>query len=259
MSVRIRTALALLALLLPMLGALPAGAVECGKRNFEGVRFSVCEVALPEEDLRLFQTDADGRPWGQFDRLDEALAEDDKRLAFAMNGGMYHTDRAPVGHLVVDGDERMRLITNPGPGNFGMLPNGVFCLGDDRAWVMETLRFEKAALECRQASQSGPMLVIEGKLHPKFNRDSSSRLIRNGVGVSPDGRRAVFVMSDSSVNFHQFARLFRDELGTPNALYIDGNVSRLYAPSMGRYDLGPEMGPIVGVVEQAGQETAASD
>ena len=33
------------------------------------------------------------------------------------------------------------MITNAGPGNFGLLPNGVLCLRDGRADVIETLRF----------------------------------------------------------------------------------------------------------------------
>ena len=34
------------------------------------------------------------------------------------------------------------------------------------------------------------------------------------------------------VNFHDFGRLFRDRLGVPNALYLDGKVSRLHAPPL---------------------------
>jgi uncharacterized protein YigE (DUF2233 family) len=50
------------------------------------------------------------------------------------------------------------------------------------------------------------------------------------------------------VNFHGFARLFRDGLGTPNALYLDGVVSRLYAPEIQRDEPGLDLGPIVAVV-----------
>jgi len=58
----------------------------------------------------------------------------------------------------------------------------------------------------------------------------------------------VLAISDAPVNFHRFARLFRDDLGTPNALYIDGKVSRLYAPDLDRRDLGFPLGPIIGTV-----------
>ncbi|MCA3460144.1 MAG: phosphodiester glycosidase family protein, partial [Rhodobacter sp.] len=89
-------------------------------------------------------------------------------------------------------------------------------------------------------------------LHPRFIPDSPSRYIRNGVGVSADGSRAYFVISQGRVNFAEFARLFRDALRTPQALYFDGNVSRLFAPDIGRRDMGFPMGPIVGTVVPAG-------
>lgn len=91
------------------------------------------------------------------------------------------------------------------------------------------------------------MLVVNGKIHPRFLKDSDSLKRRNGAGVTRDGE-AVFVLSDSPVRFHDFAAFFRDELKTPNALYLDGTISRLYAPALGRNDPGAAMGPIVGVV-----------
>ena len=92
------------------------------------------------------------------------------------------------------------------------------------------------------------MLVIGGQLHPRLIPDSDSTFIRNGVGVSADGTRAVFVISDDRVSFHRFARFFRDALGLPDALYFDGKISRLYAPAIRRNDFGFAMGPIVGTV-----------
>ncbi len=94
------------------------------------------------------------------------------------------------------------------------------------------------------------MLVIDGELHPRFIDGGTSRYVRNGVGVTADGT-VVAVISDGPVNFHTFGRFFRDRLGTPNALYLDGNISRLYAPELGRNDLGLPMGPILGAVVPA--------
>ncbi|PYE83913.1 phosphodiester glycosidase family protein [Pseudoroseicyclus aestuarii] len=223
-----------------------AQAVECRNEVFEGLEFALCEVDPAAEDLRLFLNDEDGQLLGSFDAVDKADAG--SALVFAMNAGMYHRDRSPVGLYLEEGEQAMRLVTNPGPGNFGLLPNGVFCIGEGSARVIESLAYEAEAPDCRYATQSGPMLVIDGALHPRFLPDSTSRHIRNGVGTTASGDRAVFVMSNQPVTFHEFGRLFRDGLGLPQALYFDGNISRLYAPALGRRDIGFAMGPIVGVM-----------
>lgn len=241
----IRAAVLLLAALL----AAPALAVECRDTEFDGNRYTICEVDAAREDLRLFLNDAQGNLLGQFGAVNEKLAGEGKTLAFAMNAGMYHDDRSPVGYYLENGEELMRVIPNAGPGNFGLLPNGILCIRPGRADVIETLAFLDDKPACRDATQSGPMLVIDGELHPRFLPDSTSRYIRNGVGTSADGSRAVFALSRNAVTFHDFGRLFRDELKLPQALYFDGNISRLYAPQLGRNDPGFALGPIVGVAE----------
>ncbi|WP_010138731.1 phosphodiester glycosidase family protein, partial [Oceanicola sp. S124] len=181
-----------------------AEAVECRNQDWQGNRYSVCEVDPAREELRLFLYDPGGAPYGDFSALSARLAGKGQRLAFAMNAGMYHDNRAPVGHYLEDGQEIMRVIPNAGPGNFGLLPNGVLCITKRRARVIETLDYQarRAGLNCRHATQSGPMLVIDGALHPRFLPDSSSRYIRNGVGTSRDGDRAVFVISRNAVTLH---------------------------------------------------------
>lgn len=231
--------------------AAPAQAVTCRDAAHDGNSYVVCEVDAAQEDLRLFRADENGEAIGHFSALESRLKREGQELVFAMNAGMYHQDRSPVGHYVESGQEEMRVISNAGPGNFGLLPNGIFCIGKGWAKVIETRAFLANRPKCRHATQSGPMLVIDGALHPRFLPDSTSRYIRNGVGTSADGTRTVFAISRNTVTFHEFARLFRDVIKVPNALFLDGNISRLYAPQMDRDDLGRRMGPIVAVTVPA--------
>jgi uncharacterized protein YigE (DUF2233 family) len=238
----------LLGSLLATLFAAPAMA--CEQVDFDGAPFTTCTVDLTQDDLRLFLRDAEGAIYGSFSRVEQALPEG-QRLGVAMNAGMFHEDRAPVGLYIENGVEEMRIVTSDGPGNFGLLPNGVLCLRDGSAAIVESRTYAENPPDCRHATQSGPMLVIDGELHPRFIPDGSSRNIRNGVGVSDEGTVLHLVISDAPVNFYHFARFFRDQLGVPQALYLDGRVSRLYAPGIGRADIGLPIGPIIGTVVDA--------
>ncbi|MFV1591524.1 phosphodiester glycosidase family protein [Phaeobacter sp. JH20_36] len=239
--------------------AAPAAAVDCRDIAYDGNRYTICDVDVTKDELRLFLKNDAGEIYGHFSTIESELEAKGQTLPFATNAGMYHRDRSPVG-LYQDGDaEEMRLVTTPGPGNFGLLPNGVLCIGETRTDVIETLTFAKTGPQCRYATQSGPMLVIEGALHPRFLPDSTSYFIRNGVGTSADGQRVVFAISRNAVTFHQFGSLFRDHLGLPSALYFDGNISRLHAPQINRSDAGFMMGPVVGVVADRTQPDAATN
>lgn len=223
---------------------------DCRSVTFEDTDFAVCSVTA-DQDLRLFHSGPDGL-YGSFSAVNQALESSGLTLGFAMNAGMYAPDRSPLGLYIENGIETHAIVTAAGPGNFGMRPNGVFCAGEDGFWVTESRAFAAAPKACRIATQSGPMLVIDAALHPRFLVNSDSVNIRNGVGVAADGLTAFFVISDSRVTFHQFARLFRDVLQVPNALYLDGSISRLYAPELGRHDRGLPLGPIIGTVVPRG-------
>ncbi|MGR3483771.1 MAG: phosphodiester glycosidase family protein [Paracoccaceae bacterium] len=235
----IRAALAALALL----AAGPAAAqVACANVTHADAPYTVCDVAAGA-GLRLYLTGADGLPYADFRTLEIAQGP----MVVAMNGGMYHFDRAPVGLYIEAGEQVMRAVPGPGPGNFGLVPNGVLCIDPQgRARVIETLAYLDEAPDCPFATQSGPMLVIDGALHPALLRDSDSLNIRNGVGTRPDGS-AVLAISNAPVNFWDFATLFRDEIGVDEALFLDGRVSRLHSDQLGRSDAGRAMGPILAV------------
>ena len=148
-------------------------------------------------------------------------------MLLAMNGGMYHEDLSPVGLLVENGSEKSPLNLADGEGNFFLKPNGVFLVGKDgKAAVMESGAYAAAKPDVAFATQSGPMLVIDGALHPRFEANGTSRYIRNGVGVR-DENTVVLAISRSEVSFGSFARLFRDALGCRNALFLDVAVSAL--------------------------------
>ncbi|MGR3503456.1 phosphodiester glycosidase family protein [Pseudaestuariivita sp.] len=238
---------ALVALFLWTFCATTAFAAACEDTTFEGTSYTICTVDLKQDALSLHRVDETGTPYGHFNVLSRDLRARGQELVFAMNAGMYHADRAPVGLYVEAGQAHSPLLTGASRGNFGLLPNGVLCIREGRANVIETRQFARQKPACTHATQSGPMLVIDGALHPRFLPNSTSRHIRNGVGTSRDGRRAVFAISNTAVTFHEFARLFRDTLNLDQALFLDGSVSRLYASTLNRRDPGRRMGPIVAV------------
>ena len=221
----------------------------CERTNFEGVGLIVCDVPAQDvKGLALFHMHPDGLAVRSFSRLKSLLEAQGLDMVFAFNAGMYHRDLSPVGLYIENGVEQKAISTLAGPGNFHLLPNGVFYLAENgTAGVLETPAFVKANIAPRFASQSGPMLVINGALHPRFIATSDSLKIRNGVGVRGDGS-VVFALSEQGLNFHQFARYFKDEAKTPNALYFDGTISSASFPELGRADFFFPMGPMVAMV-----------
>jgi uncharacterized protein YigE (DUF2233 family) len=231
-------------------GVLPAKDSGCTQIATDGHDYTVCTYDVRHDQLRLFFADADGKPYESFSAVSDALKAQGDMLAFAMNAGMFGADFRPIGLYIEDGHQLSRANTRAGPGNFHMKPNGVFYFDSATAGILETGRFLKSGLKPEYATQSGPMLVIDGKLHPKIEASGTSEKIRNGVGVKDD-HTVIFAISDEPVTFYDFATLFRDRLGCPNALFLDGSVSSLYAPGIGRDDGLLPLGPIVGVVEKA--------
>jgi uncharacterized protein YigE (DUF2233 family) len=240
----------ILPLLLLALLACGAEAVESSGVVFEGKKYVVSRVDLRREKLELFLRDDAGRHLHRFARLEAWLAEKGRRLVFGMNGGMYHPDFSPVGLFVAEGKELAPLNVQSGEGNFFLKPNGVFLITASGAHVLETSQVPRLHEKAILATQSGPLLLLDGKVHPKFRRGSENKLHRNGVGVR-GSQEVVFAISDDPVNFEEFARFFRDQLGCRNALFLDGTVSSLHDAGMKRSDFRMDLGPILGVTAPA--------
>ncbi len=244
-------------LLLPWRQPLPARPPEtaidlpkpCREMAFEAVNYVVCDIDLRTYALALRRADSAGKPYGSL----SALAET-KPFVLGMNAGMYHEDLSPVGLYVEDGREAAPLNLGDAPGNFFMKPNGVFYVdGNGNAGVMESSAFGASGIKPVLATQSGPMLLIDGALHPRFEENGASRYIRNGVGADGGGR-FVLAISREPVSLGSFARLFRDRLAVKNALFFDGAISALHDGRKYVVGGGYSAGPMLEVTQRAASQ-----
>lgn len=226
-----------------------ASAIEFSNVVVAGKRVTICRVNVHKERLQLLLKDDEGRPFKSFDAIDRWLQSRDQKLLFGMNAGMYHRDFSPVGLFVAGGQQLAPLNTNSGTGNFYLKPNGVFLVSEKGARVLESSEYSGLSEQVMLATQSGPLLVHRGKIHPGFNPRSESRLIRNGVGV-PSQEMAVFAISDAPISFYEFATLFRDVLKCPDALFLDGVISSLHSIDLKRSDKKTELGPMIGITRE---------
>ena len=224
----------------------------CKQVSYERSAYTVCEVDLRKHTVRLYWRRPDGAPYAYLRALPKSLDAKAGKLLFATNAGMFDPAFRPVGLYVEQGREFVRANTKSGYGNFHMKPNGVFYVAGDTAGALETGAYLKQRPTTDFATQSGPMLVINGRLHPKFDRASSSLKARNGVGIRT-ANTIVFAISEGEVSFDAFGRLFRDKLKCNNALFLDGgSASNLYAPTLGRGGNVLPLGPMLGIFEKVG-------
>ena len=203
-------------------------ALTAGKGSKDDERFISHTVDLKKQEIKFYWKDDKNQPFRSFQRLKDWLDSRARKLVFAMNGGMYKTDNSPLGLFIEAKKTITPLNTRSGSGNFYLKPNGIFYVTtDNTAAICTTDRFRND-LKIKYATQSGPMLVVNGKINTAFKEGSTNLNIRNGVGLLPGGR-VLFVMSKTAVNFYDFADFFW-KAGCKDALYLDGFVSRTYLP-----------------------------
>jgi uncharacterized protein YigE (DUF2233 family) len=238
--------LAVFLLILPLL--LAAHGVETRNETFEGKKIAVTEVDLTKDRLQLFLNDDRGQPFKRLARLNAWLGEKRLGLRWATNAGMYHRDYSAVGLFVSEGKMLFPLNLAAGEGNFFLKPNAVFFVTAQGAGIVSSEVYAAQKPAAILATQSGPALVLNGRLHPAFRAGSANRLHRNGVGVASP-KKVFFAITDDPINFDEFARYFRDKLGCANALFFDGTVSSLHDSVLKRSDEKIDLGPIIGITE----------
>lgn len=195
-------------------------------------------------NLRIYWRDGDPAA------LRERLERRGERLIFATNAGIFDPSRKPVGLHIADGVKLVELNKHDGAGNFFLKPNGVFFVLNAGGRICESSKFTALADQVQLATQSGPLLVRSGQEHPAFDANSTNRKIRSGVGVTSAGD-VYFVLSEGRVTFHEIAVVFRDRLDCPDALYLDGEISKFYGPGFGWNDGGGEFAGMLAIIERS--------
>ncbi|HMC87555.1 MAG TPA: phosphodiester glycosidase family protein [Chitinophagaceae bacterium] len=219
------------------------------KDKIDDDRFVSYIVDTKNQNVELFWKDDKNEFFRSIQNLKYWLIKNKRKLLFATNGGMYKADNTPQGLYIENQKILFPADTSTGAGNFYLKPNGVFYITTDNApFICNTTQFS-GNIKIKYATQSGPMLVIDGQIHPAFKARSSNLNIRNGVGILPDNK-IIFAMSKKEMNFFDFANYFKS-LGCKNALYLDGLVSRTYLPAKQWIQTDGNFGVIIGVTKAA--------
>lgn len=209
--------------------------------------YSTFSVDIQKHTLELFLKDEDGKVFKNFEQLKKYVENQGDELLFAMNAGMYTDQNLPVGLYVEHREKRFALNTaTSGYGNFMIQPNGVFAFSPQRAVVSPTFEFAAISHPFEFATQSGPMLLVKGEINEKLSPKSNSLHIRNGVGITKD-KKIILAISEKPISLYDFAAYFKNILHCENALYLDGAISKIYAPSIQKRDTAGDLGPMIGV------------
>lgn len=178
-------------------------------KTAEGDQYDVIAISNLKQ-LRLFLKNSTNQQYYKsFNNIQKNLKQCE-RLSFAMNAGMFHPGFSPVGLYVEQAKVIQPLNENKGLGNFFLQPNGVLGWNKKQAFILTTQQYSRRDLNVEYATQSGPMLVIDGKINSLFLPDSQSNKIRNGVGIR--NNKLYFVISKNSVSFSDLLSSFKEIL-----------------------------------------------
>ena len=234
-------------IILLIIASISVGFYQLGKPLTEDERFVSYIVNPKKQNLEFFWKNEKGENFKNAENLISWLKSKNKKLLFSTNGGMYKKDNSPQGLYVENTITKSEIDALNGNGNFYLKPNGVFYLTTEKNPIICKTEDFVNNVKIKYATQSGPMLVIDGEIHTAFKKNSTNLNIRNGVGILPNNQ-IVFAISKKEINFYDFAEYFKN-LGCKNALYLDGFVSRTYLPEKNWKQIDGNFGVIIGVTE----------
>lgn len=220
---------------------------------FAGKKFEVFIASAKKHEVIIH---SNSRGPYTFSRFGEFIQKDFKTTPeMITNGGMFTTGYDPQGLLISGGKIAAPIDSSveKKDGNFYMYPNGVFSSDPQFGFqIQETSEFLKQYTDEKKmpmfATQSGPMLVHRGRIHPSFTPGSTNVYVRSGAGLMAKDR-VVFIISDQVVNFYDIAMLYRYIFNCQEALYLDGAISKMYFTTDKTMPEG-QFGPMIAVVKK---------
>lgn len=178
------------------------------------------------DSIKFYYKDENDNNIEKIEQLRIYLQNQNKKLIFAMNGGIFSENYQPLGLYIENGKEISRINLNDGQGNFFLKPNGIFQITGNKAKIFNSVNYIKNK-DIVFAVQSGPILVLNNEINNSFDKKSENKYVRNGVGVNKNGD-VFFAISNDPINFYDFSLFFKEKLKCENALYLDGAISEMY-------------------------------
>ncbi|WET47433.1 phosphodiester glycosidase family protein [Chryseobacterium indologenes] len=219
--------------------------LSCKEKIQEENNFVIYQVDPKKQDVKMYWKKSQNEILKSINNLKNEVESRNEQLIFAMNGGMFEADHTPKGLYIENFKILKPIDTLQGSGNFYLQPNGIFYITrNHQPKITETKKYRQSP-DIQYATQSGPMLLMDGKINPLFQKDSKNLNIRNGVGILENGE-IIFAMSKKEINFYTLAQLFQ-KMGCKSALYLDGYVSRAYLPEKNWFQTDGDFGVIIGI------------
>ena len=238
-----------------VLGSLACTLAQATSERITFLNHSFDAFIVNANELTFLWKDNENNKFLSFEKVNQYVKNQGKELIFATNAGIFTHEYIPEGLFVENGTEEVSINLKSRNGNFYMnfgnedRSNGVFIIDKSgNARIIKAKDYNKYKQSTKSATQSGPLLLYNGKINPNFNKDSSNLKIRSGVGLI-SSTEAVFIISNNPVNFHDFAAIFRDKYNCTHALYLDGVISKMYLPEINRMDNGGNFSGIIGVIK----------
>lgn len=205
----------------------------CSGKSYCDEHFIDFNVRPSYHKIELRLLDKAGKPLGSFKRLKDELDAEGKKLLFAMNAGIFMQNQMPLGLYIENGKVFRKLNSTKNLyGNFYLQPNGVFLIAEGKPYIIETKSFHTFSEQhkIQYATQSGPLLLINGKYNQSLNKYNNNKLIRNAVCVRSNEEVNLSIsrlpVSFTEMGEHQLT------LKCNSALYLDGAISGVYQKNM---------------------------
>ncbi len=219
---------------------------------FNGVKYSIFVANTDSDQIKLHLL----RPKykSSLGDVKSYLESQNFKPLMITNAGMFTATYEPEG-LYIEENPLKKYSLDVGDQkssfNFYLYPNGVFYMDAKNTPHIDTTK-EFARLQrlkkikVKVATQSGPMLVINGRIHQAFVKGSTNYKIRGGVGII-SSKKVVFACTVGGSNFYDFGLFMRDVFNCKNALFLDGAISKMYLHDIYPEETGGQFGPVISV------------